>query len=530
MLWRSVSRSRLSRSRGALLAGLLVALVAAPAHAQPTPLPVVVVSGLDLADLEDLVDRGAVGLLVPGSGPRISEQAALAGLERGAVRSSFRGGLPSGPVLIDVERADELPGGPAIVLSLPEGGDQENETRYPIAVLADGYGGLLTSDSTRVPGLVSLVDVAPTALGLADRSLRSTPSDHPVAALVALDRRISDNANARAVGALIAGLLILVLAATRPRAALLAFSTTLLANLALGAGGVSEPWVVWLVLALGAGLVAPALATIVRSPLAVGLVLAFTVAAYLLALAVDLGAVALSPLGPTQVSRFYGLSNLLSALLLVPALSAAALLQVELGWLAAAGTAAVSLVTVAGSSFGADGGTAVVLVVAYVVLGLQLVEGRRRRTAGLVASAVVGAVALLIALDATIGATSHLTEAVGGGPAGLADDLRDRVVLSWERATDRWYYALLTAAAALVLAGLLVRLVAVTPSRHERALPLALGVATLVSLLANDSPLDVVAAGLTGYLTVLAYVRADRPFGRTDTSLAGALPQASVET
>jgi hypothetical protein len=158
------------------------------------------------------------------------------------------------------------------------------------------------------------------------------------------------------------------------------------------------------------------------------------------------------------------------------------------------------------------------------------VEGRRRRAAGLVASAVVGAVILLITLDATIGAASHVTEAVGGGPAGLADDLRDRVVLSWERATDRWYYAVLTASAALILAGLLVRLVAVMPSRHERALPLALGVATFVSLLANDSPLDVVAAGLAGYLTVLAYVRADRPFGRTDASLAGALPQASVET
>ena len=42
-----------------------------------------VVPGLELADLEALQQRAAVGLLVPGAGPRVSEAAALAGLERG---------------------------------------------------------------------------------------------------------------------------------------------------------------------------------------------------------------------------------------------------------------------------------------------------------------------------------------------------------------------------------------------------------------------------------------------------------------
>jgi hypothetical protein len=521
---------RLSRSllgRAALLSLLLVAATSAPAHAEPQALRVVVVDGLELEDLRDLEGRGAVGLLVPGAGPRVSEAAALAGLERGKVRSSYRSGLPSGNVLIRVERDDEIPDGPAIVLGLPEGGDQENDRRYPIAVLADGYRGLLTSPSTRLPGLVSVGDVAPTALANAERALGSVAADDATSTLAALDERIADNASARAIGALIAGLLILLLAAIRPRAALLAFATTLLANGALGLGGVSEPWLVWLVLGLAAGAIAPLLAGTIRSPLAVGLALSAAIGIYLAMLALEPAAVALSPLGSTQVSRFYGLSNLLSALLLVPALAGPALLQRELGWLAGAALAAVSLVAVAGSSFGADGGTAIALLAAYIVLGFELVEAYRRRAALLVASLVIAAVAGLTLLDASTGRTSHLTDAVGGGPSGLAADLRDRVVLSWERATDRWYYATLTAAAALVLVGLVVRLFTTGEPRTRRALPLALGVATVVSLVTNDSPLDVAAAGLLGYLTVYAYVQEDEPFGR---GAGDAASYASVET
>ncbi len=513
--------------RAAVLSLVLLMCSAAPVHAQSQPLRVVVVDGLGLEDLQSVEDRGAVGLLVPGSGPQVSEAAALAGLERGRVRSSFRGGLPSGPVVIHVERAAEIPDGPAIVLGLPEGGDQRNDRRYPIAVLADGFHGLLRSSTTRLPGLVSIVDVAPTALRASERSLGSVADAAPTAALAALDARIADNADARAIGALIAGLLILVLAAVQPRSALLGFAAALLANAGLGLGGISEPWLVWLILGLAVGLVAPLVATRIRSPLAVGLVLAATLGVYLALLVLEPVAVALSPLGSTQVSRFYGLTNLLSALLLVPALTGAALLQAELGWLWGAAVAAISLVAVAGSSFGADGGTAIALLAAFIVLGFELVPSEHRRAAGLASLLALAAVVALVALDASTGRSSHLTDAVGGGPSGLAVDLRDRVVLSWERATDRWYYAALTAAAALVLAALVVRLFTARVPRTIRALPLAVGVATFVSLLTNDSPLDVAAAGLLGYLTVDAYVRDDEPFGRPDLATSG---YASVET
>jgi hypothetical protein len=492
------------RARAALLAGVLLAVLAAPASAAGQAYRVIVVPGLELADLEALQASGAVGLLVPGAGPRVSEASALAALERGKVRNSLRGGLPDGPPLIDVETASGLPtSGPAIVLGLPAGGDQPNDRRYPIAVLGHGFAGLLTSPSTHLLGIVSIADVAPTALGEAD-GLSSRPEAGAVHELTGLDGRIDDNRRARPVAALLAGVLILALAAVAPRAALLGFAALLAANLVLGAAGVSTPWIVLPVVALAVGAGAPLLAAVARSPLAVGCVFAAIVVGYLVALGVDGTAVALSPIGPSQNSRFYGLSNLLSAVLLVPALAGAALLRAERGWTPALLVVAAALVAIAGSRFGADGGTAVVLVAAYAFLGVEL-AGARRRAVAAAAAVIAAAVAALVALDAATGASSHLTDAVGGGPGGFAADLRDRVVLSWERATEHWYLTVLVATGAVVLALLAARLVLLGVPRAQRALPLALALATGVSLVVNDSPLDVVAIGLVGYVAAQAY-------------------------
>ena len=467
----------------------------------------VVVPGLELAELAALPEPKAIGLVVPGSGPRVSEEAAIAALERGEVRNSLRGGLPSGPAIVDVTVSSTLPDSPAIVLGLPAGGDQPNDRRYPIAVLGAGYEGLLVSERTRIPGLVSIVDVAPTALGRPD-GLESTGASDPERQLRALDARIDDNGDVRATAALLAGLLVLLLALVLPRAALLGFPAALAANLVLGGAGVSEPWLVLLVIGLAVAVGAPGLAVVLRSPGAVGAALAGVVLAYLVVLGVDGEAVSLSPLGPTQNSRFYGLSNLLAALLLVPALGGAALLRIAYGWIPGLAVAAASLVAIAGSRFGADGGTGIVLCVAFAVLAVELADARRRVVAWIVAAAF-GAGIALIAFDALSGASSHLTDAVGGGPANFLEDLGDRVVLSWERATDRWFLAVLVAAGAVALAALAVRLVRGPLPRELRALPLALAVATGVSLLVNDSPLDVVAVGLSGYLAAYGYVSRD---------------------
>jgi hypothetical protein len=489
----------------ALAAGIFVLPSGARAGAQT--LPVVVVPGLELADLAALGDRAAIGLLVPGAGPRVSEAAALAALERGVVRNSLRGGLPPGPVLIDVESARTIPEGPAIVLGLPEGGDRPNDRRYPVAVIAPGYDGLLTSSQTRIPGLVSIVDIAPTALG-EERALESTFDTRPEETLAALDARIVENGQVRALASLLVGLLILVLAFVYPRAALLAFSTALAANLVLGAAGVSARWLVLLVLAAAVGLGAPALAGLVESPLAVALVLAAVMIGSLVTLGLDGDAVSLSPLGPTQNSRFYGLSNLLAAMLLVPALAGSGLLRLTVGWVPALLFGAVSLVTIAGSRFGADGGTGIVLCVAFAVLAVELGEARRRTVAAAIALAAAAGAAV-IAIDAASGTSSHLTDAVGGGPGSFAGDLRDRIVLSWERATDDWYLAALVIAGALLLLALVARLLRSDVPRSLRAIPLSLAVAVGVSLLVNDSPLDVVAVGLVAYLATQGYVERD---------------------
>ena len=65
-------------------------------EAQATTFRVVVVRGLELADLTALADKGAVGLLVPGAGQKTSADLARAALVRGEVRNSLRDGMPEG--------------------------------------------------------------------------------------------------------------------------------------------------------------------------------------------------------------------------------------------------------------------------------------------------------------------------------------------------------------------------------------------------------------------------------------------------
>ena len=84
-----------SLSKAAVLVATALALLAGEARAETQAFRVLVVPGLELADLEALQQRAAVGLLVPGAGPRVSEEAALAGLERGTVGTPFGAGFPS---------------------------------------------------------------------------------------------------------------------------------------------------------------------------------------------------------------------------------------------------------------------------------------------------------------------------------------------------------------------------------------------------------------------------------------------------
>ena len=104
-----------------------------------------------------------------------------------------------------------------VYVALPPPGEHGNTHRYPIAIVGGGYHGILTSRSTRIRGLVSIADIAPTARALADGTtprIRSSPDTRAAAHLRRLDRRLTDTHDVRLwatlilVGTVLAGALL----------------------------------------------------------------------------------------------------------------------------------------------------------------------------------------------------------------------------------------------------------------------------------------------------------------------------------
>jgi mono/diheme cytochrome c family protein len=433
---------------------VLALLAAAPAQAG-----VRVVAPFDPAEY---ADRAAVGLLVPGAGPTVTRESALAALLRGKLEHGLLGGIAAGENRIVLG----APGGPEILVSLPPAGRTDNDVRYPIALL--GARGLLTSDSTRIDGLVSVTDIA-------TGRLRVVAADDPAQALEDLDRRIERNYDWRLPLTIALAALLIGMAILRPQHAVRALLVVLAANL----------WLSPLV-AVAAGI------AVLLLPL--GWACAAVLLAYLVAMGIDAETVALSPFGPSQSGRFYGINNLLETMLLAPALVGAALLG-RAGVL----VAALAFVTIGGNRFGADGGGIVVLAVAYLVLWLRL-RGERLswRLAALVA---VGAIALalaLLGLDAATGGSSHVTDAVGDGPAALAGDIADRIELSVRRT------AASIGATAVVLGSLAILIAIALRSRREPVLDAYL-VGLAVSLVVNDTPGDVLGVGAAIAITLVRH-------------------------
>ena len=333
---------------------------------------------------------------------------------------------------------------------------ERNGDRSPLR-LGDARG-LLTSDSTRIEGLVTADDVA-------TARVRVVPEDEPAEALRTLDERIERNDRWRLPLTIALAALLIGLALVRPAWALRALLVALAANLWL------EP-----VLAIAAG--------VVVLVLPFGLACGVLLAAYLVAMGVDAETVALSPFGPSQVGRFYGINNLLETMLLAPALVGTALLG-----RAGLAVAALAFVTIGGNRFGADGGGIVVLAAAFLVLLLR-VQGRRaswRLAAGVAAGAVAIAL-LLLGLDAATGGSSHVTDAVGDGPLALAEHLGDRIERSVSRMTAS------VGAAAVVLGSLAILVAVALRARREPVLDAFLA-GLAVSLVVNDTPGDVLGMG-----------------------------------
>jgi hypothetical protein len=450
----------------------------------------------------------AHGLLVPGEGATVTRRGALASLLRGELGNSIvREGVPKGEAQISLS---QQPARTTFYVALPPPGKHHNVDRYPIAVVGPGYSGLLISSSTRLDGLISLADVAPSARALqrGDRPrIGSRPASDPLARLAELDRRLDESHDARTAASIVlvglavalAALALATQATALARAAFLAAPAALTVAIVLSAAGVSAPWVAVPVLGVAASATALAGGVLLRPrlPLALGLAAFFAFLFAVMWAEPAWNAFAVIGPHPDGGGRFYGVTNQVETLLLGPAL--------VLGALAGArALPAVALAVAAGvgvSRMGADGGGLVVFLAGFLVLGLRL---RRVPAARAVAATAVAAAAALalVGIDAATGGSSHVTDAVGGGPGALLDDLGRRLHLSGAAIASTWNAAFFTALGVGALAWFAL---------HRPRAPVfdAFLAAMAVSLVVNDTPNDVAGYGALSALVLWTLARSE---------------------
>jgi hypothetical protein len=424
---------------------------------------------------KDLQTPWADGLLIPGRGPTVSRDEAVAALR----------GVPVSARSCAV----------SVQISLPFD-TEPNDRRYPIRISGPGYEGLLVSDRTKVPGLVSIYDIKPTIEALEEgREPPITARPGSLAELAVLDQRLDNLDEARtpagfglaAVVALFTAFAALRRSEFFGRAALLAVPAGLATVLALSALEVTEPsTAVPILVAVAAG-GALGLAALTRHPYALAAALLAIFPLYLVVLGVSQETNSLAMIGPRPENggRFYGFNNQLETLALVPAFLGAALLGLRLLPL----VAALALITVGGTFAGADGGGVIVLLAGFLFLWLRLREiPLTARNLAIAGAAVVGLGIALVGLDAALGGESHVTRSLSGGPGQVAEDIADRLVASAEGVVSSWHSAVVVAVSIPVLVWLSLR-------RPRYAVLDALLVALAVSLLVNDAPREVAGYG-----------------------------------
>jgi cytochrome c551/c552 len=444
----------------------------------------------------DYERRGAVGLIVPGVGATVTRAAALASLERGEVVHALLGGTPHGKVLLRPANVD----GTLLTfyVALPPPQRTPNHTRYGIAAVGCGLHGLLTSTSTRLPGLVSIADVAHAARHGTCRiaPLGTNADPHAASTLRSLDRRIVHVHDARG-WALVGVLATVAVLALVGGPGVLACAAAVIASLILSAAGVESFWP----LVLGVPLLTIAFAAAGLSRRLVPPLVVVALVVILVILVVDTRVNSLAVLGarPDGGGRFYGITNQLETLLLAPVLAAAA----AGGLLWFAGVGALALVTVGWSHAGADGGGLLVYAIALGVLALHLRNIRLTPVRlALLGAATVAATLALVGLDAAFGGSSHVTHAVDTGPGSLLGDLGRRLHLSYLSVTSSWGKA--------VEFALGVGFIALVGLRFRRGPTVdAIVVGLVVSFLVNDTPVDVAFLGALGCWALIRWESVD---------------------
>jgi cytochrome c551/c552 len=451
---------------------------------------------------------GAIGLYVPGAGGTVSRAGAIAAIRRGKVESAALGGKPHGKILVDIVfGVPDLQVKRAVLVELPPPGKHPNTRRYSVVILGPGYHGILTSESTRIRGLVSIADLAPTAVALQEGRtprIRAEADRDAAEDLRALDTRLTRVHHDRGWVFVTVVLTILALTIFAPRAAGLGGAAAFTASLLLSCAGATRLGLV--IAAMAVLTIALAVAGSFRRstvpPVVAGFLVALTI---VLAVDPELNSLAVLGARPDGGGRFYGIGNQVETLLLAPVLMAVAI--GGLRWLVPLG--AVALVAIGWSKTGADGGGVLVFAAALGVLALRLrgLAVTPRRLALVAVTVLVVAVAF-VGLDAALGGSSHVTRALGSGPDSLLGGLGHRLHLSWAAVTDRWFHA-------VIFLSCLVPLVLMGTIQPRRATVDALLAGLAVSLLVNDTPVDVIGLGALGCWALLRWESVDsRPMRR----------------
>jgi hypothetical protein len=315
-----------------------------------------------------------------------------------------------------------------------------------VTVVAPGWHGTLRSPETRVDGLVGVH-------ALSSNTLR----DGGHANLPKLRARLATTRQSAMRLRVVLATILIALALFAPRRAVVGAAAGVGASLLLSAFGSTS-------LTLFAAL------TLLGS-LAPWRALWLFFAVYLVVLVASPETQSLALLGPHPWGggRFFGVSNEIETLLLAPALvlglAAAPLVLLTIGW----------------SRAGADGGGLLVYLAAYA----RLVPRPRLAAAGVVALAVA-----FVVVDAATGGSSHVTHSLLHG--NVFHDLWHRWGVAWHGAIGAWGRGIVSAICLVALGWVATR-------RPRAAVVDAFLIGIVVSLVANDTPQDVLFWGaITG--------------------------------
>ena len=524
------------------------------------------------------LEPGLLGETVGRAGKRLV-YAGATGAADAAVAADLEGGVEAVPGPAD----STWPGADVLVARLPAGPaglevlDRLLEARSPsdlvyvvraapapaprAPLLATGLagpgfsaGGTLGSATTRRPGLVAGIDIAPTVLArigvavpkaMAGRPVEPRAGSGGAAAPARLRERLSAISSARAPALLallvawvaVVGALALAGGRADARAgarlgllAALWFPGLALATAALMVGTGAPAAVEPALLALGSLALAALTDRVLPWPRGPALPAAVVLCAFALDLAGGSPLTSASLVGPNPAggARFYGVGNELETLLSVSVLvgvgAATSVRGLPRGRVAAVfAVAGIVAAGILGSgALGADAGAAVTLG-AGTAVAVACALPRGRAQGALIAAVLVApvlAVLALAALDASTGADAHLSRSVlAAGPGGLSQALERRLATQLDLlgSPSGAGVAAVGLAVLIVLVAMRRRLLA--PLNAAGAQPLSAGLAgalaaVIAGAMANDSAPDMLAIGAVLGLLTAVYVGAGEPGGR----------------